>query len=52
VLTSYEHGPQCTCDHDVERIMDDLFRQADQLPVGAVVERQLRRVTVRTILPR
>ena len=49
VLSSWEHGPNCTCDHDVDRIVNTLLEQLDPLPVGAVVERHLRRLNVRTL---
>jgi hypothetical protein len=49
ILDSWEHGPNCTCDHDVDRIVNGLIQQVDQIPVGAVVERHLRRLNVRTL---
>jgi hypothetical protein len=52
VLDSWDHGPDCTCDHDVERIVTEMLAQADRLPVGAVVERHLRRINVRLVVPR
>lgn len=46
------HGVNCECLDWIEPLVDHMMEQVERLPIGAVVERHLRRINVRLVATR